>query len=140
MVILDTDMLSLLERANSSALALQMRLDQIDESEIVTSIITYEEQMRGWLAHSAQANTTERMLIVYARIQRHLQTFRDLTVLPFDLEAAQQFERLRQARVRIGAMDLKIASICLANDATLLTRNSKDFGQVPGLKFEDWSA
>ena len=139
MVILDTDMLSLLEQANSSALALQMRLDQIDDAEIVTSVITYEEQMRGWLAYSAQANTIEKMLIAYEKIQTHLQTFRDLIVLPFDKEAATQFELLRQARVRIGSMDLKIAAVCLANNATLLTRNSKDFGQVPGLKFEDWS-
>ncbi len=139
MVILDTDMLSLLEQANSSALALQMRLDQIDDDEIVTSVITYEEQMRGWLAKSARADTTEKMLVVYERMQRHLQTFRDLTVLPFDIEAAHQFGKLRQARIRIGTMDLKIAAICLASDATLLTRNFKDFGQVPGLKFEDWS-
>ena len=33
--------------------------------------------------------------------------------------------------VRIGTMDLKIASICLANDATLLTRNLVDFDKVP---------
>lgn len=139
MVILDTDMLSLLEQANSSALALQMRLDQIDDAEIVTSVITYEEQMRGWLAKSARADTIEKILAVYERMQTHLQTFRDLTVLPFDIEAARQFGMLRQARIRIGTMDLKIASICLANDATLLTRNFKDFGQVSGLKYEDWS-
>ena len=52
-LILDTDLLSLLERADASALALQMRLDQIDEGEVVTSVISYEEQMRGWLAYSA---------------------------------------------------------------------------------------
>jgi len=35
-------------------------------------------------------------------------------------------------------MDLKIASIALANDATLLTGNSNDFSNVPGLRIEDW--
>ena len=40
----------------------------------------------------------------------------------------------------IGTHYLKIAAICLAHDATLLTRNLKDFGQVPSLLVEDWSA
>jgi tRNA(fMet)-specific endonuclease VapC len=36
-------------------------------------------------------------------------------------------------------MDLKIASIALANDATLLTRNTKDFEKVHALRIEDWT-
>ena len=35
-------------------------------------------------------------------------------------------------------MDLKIASIVLVHDATLLSRNLRDFRQVPGLRVEDW--
>jgi tRNA(fMet)-specific endonuclease VapC len=35
-------------------------------------------------------------------------------------------------------MDLRIASIVLVHDATRLTRNTADFAQVPGLKFENW--
>jgi len=34
--------------------------------------------------------------------------------------------------------DLKIACICLAHDATLLTRNLADFKPVPGLRVENW--
>ena len=37
-------------------------------------------------------------------------------------------------------MDLKIASICLTIDATLLTRNMKDSSKAPDLRAEDWSA
>lgn len=35
-------------------------------------------------------------------------------------------------------MDTKIASIALANRATLLTRNANDFQKVPDLQIEDW--
>jgi len=61
-LILDTDHLTLLERGGSGALALEMRLDQLPEGEITTTIITYGEQMRGWLTRAAQANTSERMI------------------------------------------------------------------------------
>jgi lipopolysaccharide transport system ATP-binding protein len=37
-----------------------------------------------------------------------------------------------------GAMDLRIACIVIEHDAVLLTRNTVDFGKVPGLKFENW--
>jgi tRNA(fMet)-specific endonuclease VapC len=46
--------------------------------------------------------------------------------------------RLRTARIRIGTQDLKIASIALADNATLLSANLVDFRQVPGLDVEDW--
>jgi tRNA(fMet)-specific endonuclease VapC len=60
------------------------------------------------------------------------------TLLPWDAEAAELFQRLRRQGVRIGSMDLKIGCIALAHDATLLTRNTVDFARVPGLRFENW--
>jgi tRNA(fMet)-specific endonuclease VapC len=36
-------------------------------------------------------------------------------------------------------MDLKIAAIAIANEAILLTRNTKDFGQVENLAIADWT-
>lgn len=38
----------------------------------------------------------------------------------------------------IGPNDLLIAAIARANDATLVTRNTKEFGRVSGLRMEDW--
>lgn len=64
--------------------------------------------------------------------------FSKFDILPFDEEPADHFHRLQSERVRIGTMDLKIASICLAHDATLLTRNLVDFEKVPGLRVENW--
>ena len=139
MYVLDTDNLSLLERGNAESLPLQMRLEQVPGEELATTIVNYEEQMRGWLARAAQANTPEQMLTAYARLQGHIETFAGIPILPFDAKAVLEFARLRQAGVRIGTMDLKIAAIALANNATVLTRNVSDFGKVPGLNVEDWS-
>jgi tRNA(fMet)-specific endonuclease VapC len=45
---------------------------------------------------------------------------------------------LRNARVRIDTMDLKIASTALVRQALLLSANLRDFRKVPGLRVESW--
>jgi tRNA(fMet)-specific endonuclease VapC len=118
MYLLDTDHLSLLERGGADSLRLQMRLDHVPAEEIATTIITY---------------------MAYSRLQRHVETFRGIPIVPFEERALSEFTRLRQARIRIGTMDLKIAAIALAHEAMLLSRNLSDFGKVPGLRVEDWT-
>jgi tRNA(fMet)-specific endonuclease VapC len=46
---------------------------------------------------------------------------------------------LRAAHRRLDKDDLRIAAIVLEDDDTLVTRNAKDFRQIPGLRIEDWS-
>jgi tRNA(fMet)-specific endonuclease VapC len=65
--------------------------------------------------------------------------YRDCEVLPFATDAQERFEDLRRQKVRVPTMDLRIACVALVNNATLLTRNVRDFRQVPSLAFEDWS-
>ena len=59
-------------------------------------------------------------------------------MIDFDEAAVERFAELRRT-VRIGTMDLRIASITLAHSALHVTRNLIDFRQVPGLHVEDWS-
>jgi tRNA(fMet)-specific endonuclease VapC len=139
MLILDTDHLSILDQDTVESFNIGRRLASIEPADVAVSIVTYEEQMRGWLAYVAQARTTERQIEAYRRLRRHVERFRAIPLVDYDERAAREFERLRQAHVRIGTMDLKIAAIALANDATLLSRNLVDFGKVPGLHVEDWT-
>ena len=51
---------------------------------------------------------------------------------------AEQFVQLKDAGIPIGANDLWIACHALAENATLVTHNSKEFLRVKGLAVEDW--
>src|SRR5438045_233514 len=102
-------------------------------SDAATSIITVEEQLRGWLAQIHQLTDPRRQILIYDHLQRRIDFFAAWTVLPWDASAADLFVRFRREGVRIGSMDLKIACIVLANRAMLLTRNETDFAKVPGL-------
>lgn len=122
MLILDTDHLSIMDQDNMEAFNLGRRLAAVPAGEVAVAIITYEEQMRGWLAYVARANTTARQIEAYGKLRQHVERFRDIPMLDYNAAAAAEFERLRETRVRVGTMDLKIAAIALANNATLLTR------------------
>ena len=142
MYILDTDHISVLDSESSSPVAqrLRFRLARVEFNDRVTSIITFEEQMRGWLALLGKTSAISQQVATYDRLSRVLDFYRKIPVLSFDKAAADEYSRLRSARVRIGTMDLKIAAIALAHNATVLTRNLKDFSRVPDLRVEDWTA
>jgi len=69
-------------------------------------------------------------------ISEESQNYRFIPLLDFDAAAAVEYQRLSRSRLRVGSMDLKIAAITLANDATLITRNLSDFRKVLGLNIE----
>ena len=82
----------------------------------------------------------DRQIADYASLKTLLQDYCLIIVLDFDPFAAREFESLMSSGIKVGTMDLKIASIAIANNATLVTRNLSDFGKIPILKITDWSA
>jgi tRNA(fMet)-specific endonuclease VapC len=139
MFVLDTDHMSLLEWGSDEAAHLRERLADCNEGEVATTIICYEEQVRGWMAYLARARSLRKQVEAYRRLRSHLENYRQIPVLDFDDIAAGIYDELRRSRVRIGTMDLKIAAIVISLEATLLSRNQRDFRKVPGLKTEDWT-
>jgi tRNA(fMet)-specific endonuclease VapC len=139
MYLLDTDHITLLDRGGTAGERLRIRLAVLPPAEVVTSVISYEEQMRGWLAYIAQLREVERQAIGYQRLTQMLEFYCMTPLLPFDAPAIAHFQLLWRQRPRIGTMDLKIAAIALAHNATLLSRNLVDFGTIPTLQVEDWT-
>lgn len=105
---------------------------------IGVAIVSVEERMRGWLAAIAKERTALRQVAGYQELGRLFDFYNAFHIVPFDEAAAAQFDSLRARRVKLGTMDLKIASIALATGAILLTANLRDFEQVPGLRAENW--
>ena len=66
----------------------------------------------------------------------------DMSLLPFDVECAEQFGRLRGGLLRQGlsvpTVDLMIGATAIVHDLTLVTHNTADFINIPGLRLEDW--
>ena len=94
--------------------------------------------MRGWLAEINRQPDYRRQITPYAKLHRQFESLGKWTTLPRDNESATMIYEFRARQIRIGTMDLKIACIVLAHDATLLTRHTSDFAQAPGLRFENW--
>ena len=138
MLILDTDHLTEYQKGTSAeALRLRKRLDEAGEP-FGTTIITVEEVMRGWMAAIRRTSDPVRQINFYRQLRQLFRFFATWDVLDWTRESAVQFGTLKTQKVRGGTMDLKIASIVLASDATLLSRNAKDFQNVPGLRVLDW--
>jgi len=139
LLVLDTDHFSEWERRSQAGSRLRERL-RSSGKEMAVTITTVEEQFRGWLAQINRLTEPARIIFPYSRLQQQVETFAEWLILPWDTESAVRFAELRRFGVRIGTLDLRIACIALAHDATLLTRNTRDFAQVPGLRFENWLA
>jgi tRNA(fMet)-specific endonuclease VapC len=138
--ILDTDHLVILQQRNQPAFKnLTARLGQTNPDDIFASIISFHEQMQGWLAFLNRSRSPSQIVMAYTELDEIGRSFFEMNVLPFSDEAQDRFGQLRKERVRIGTMDLRIASIALVEGATVLTANSRDFEEVPGLRIEDWT-
>ena len=140
MFLLDTDHLGILQdRVQPECQRLLDRIAQHLPTEFYVSIVSFHEQVVGWNAYLNRARTMTGVVSAYRMFQDILTDFAAMQVLPFDDDSGERFEALRRQRVRIGTMDLRIASIALAKGFTVVTRNLVDFEKVPDLAAEDWT-
>jgi tRNA(fMet)-specific endonuclease VapC len=139
--VLDTDHLGILQRAADPDFGiLSGRIARIAQDQFYVTIVSFHEQILGWNAYIARAKDQQGIVRGYSRLEGILGDFSQAQVLPLDDAAADVFEALRQQRIRIGTMDLRIAAIARSRNMTVLTRKLVDFQRVPDLKVEDWTA
>lgn len=131
----DTDHLTLYQHRHPP---LMQRFAMHLADSVAICPINIEEVMRGRLAPLGRVLSGPKHVDAYARLAAE-ETFRLFPLVPFDAASESEFQHLRGARLGVGTLDLKIAAIALTNGLTVLTRNRRDFGRVPGLVIEDWS-
>jgi tRNA(fMet)-specific endonuclease VapC len=132
MFLFDTDTLSqVLKRTPSSALL--ARLAIVPPEQQFTSAITVGEMVYG----AYRSPSPEPLLR-----QLEERVWPNVRVLPFDRPAAETYGRLRAELERAGTPlsepDLRIASIALTHDLTVVTGNVRHFVRVSGLRVENW--
>jgi tRNA(fMet)-specific endonuclease VapC len=138
--LLDADHISFLQRGFGPEYAsLSARLSPHSSADFAFSLVSFHEQMLGGHAYINRARVTRDIVRGYAVLGQVLQSYVAAVVLPFDAAAATVFDGLTARRVRVGSMDLRIASIALSRGLAVLTRNLGDFGRIPGLVIEDWT-
>jgi len=139
-VLLDTDHLSVLQWQEQPACdRLLERLDEIPPDDVATSIISFQEQIQGWMAYLNRAKKPNQIVEAYTKLEELWRSFLRMNVLSFSVEAQSRYSEVRRQAPRIETMDARIAAIALVTGATLLSRNIRHFRMVPGLIVEDWT-
>jgi tRNA(fMet)-specific endonuclease VapC len=136
MKVLDTDTLTLLLQGHPKVVERRRQ----EAEEVVIAVVVRMEVLQGRFASLFKAADGEELNRGQQRLDRAEQDLLAFRVLSITDSTAAEFDRLRQIKrlKKIRRGDLLIAAIVLANRATLVTRNVKDFQGVPGLRIENW--
>ena len=130
--LLDTN--TCIRHLNQRSEAITRRLLDTSETDIAVCSVVKGELFFGTM----KSHSPEKTLL---KQRDFVERF---TSLPFDDACAEVYARIRAELERngtpIGANDLLIASIAIANGLTLVTHNISEFRRVAGLQIEDWEA
>jgi tRNA(fMet)-specific endonuclease VapC len=137
--ILDTDTLSLIQHRNPIVLD-AIRAARAADHVLALTAVTVEEQAKGWFAEFRVARTTARLALLSQLFSEAVELWGTFRIFPQTEPSLARFDLLVAAKLNVGKMDLRIASIALELGATVVTHNLRDFGRVPGLPTADWTA
>lgn len=139
MIAFDSDILSDLFRGVA---AIQARFATISPDDQYVPVVVAEELLRGRLETIRRAQSPQGKLslpIAYTFFEATLKGIHRFQLLSYTSVADSHFRLFRAAKLRVGTQDLRIAAIAVAHDAQLVTRNRRDYEQIPGLKLDVWA-
>jgi tRNA(fMet)-specific endonuclease VapC len=101
--------------------------------------MSVEEQLSGWYTMLRRAKRPPDLERAYRELAETVEFYAQWPILRYTQAAIARRAYLSTLKLRVRTTDLRIAAIALENAATVVTRNLRDFGRVPGLTAEDWS-
>ena len=132
MYLFDTDALSQIIKRSPSMTFIR-KLASIPPEQQFTTTITIGEMVYG-------AYKSDRPEYFIDKLENLV--WRNIQALPFDENAARVYGKVRAQMEKRGIVllepDLRIASIALQHNFTIITGNIKHFKKVPGLAVENW--
>jgi tRNA(fMet)-specific endonuclease VapC len=138
MIAFDTDILTEILSGNP---AYAQRIAGVPVHDQAVPIVAVEEIFRGRLNTIRQAEAGKARItieVAYALFEQSLSDFRGVKVLSLTEHAERLLRGWRKKKLKGSTHDLRIAAICIANSATLVTRNRRDFQSIPGLSVQFW--
>ena len=137
MYLLDSDTLTYLYKGEASVIR---RLQRLQTGAVGTTIINKVEILRGRAEAVCKAADGEQLLRAQHHFLQSSALLDELPIVLFDAKAGELFALLRQSAGlrKLGHADLMIASLALANQAVLVTRNLRHFTPIPRLQVENW--
>jgi tRNA(fMet)-specific endonuclease VapC len=136
----DTDHLSILQKSTGQDYDnLSRRMEKIPISDFAISIVTVHEQLLGSHTYINRARDETQLLRGYEMMVRLVGNLKVIPTVSFERGSLTIFKELKSQQIKVATMDLRIASIAISHSLILLTRNHKDFNQVPKLSIEDWT-
>ncbi len=134
--LLDTDTASLAFNGNERVLA---RIRQAKSQNIRLSSIAAEESIRGALSVIHRCQATAGLPAAHRFFTRLLSFLYEYRIHTYNDEAALVYSSFPAQVKRLGTQDCRIAASAIAAGWIVVTANLKDFSQIPGVQFEDWS-
>ena len=129
---LDTNILIYLLKNRPVSVA--QRINELGEdAQLCMSFFTYAELLKG----AERSTRKDRVLRQLAQLVRQVPVIYHVNQTLCE-QYAVHFTYLKEAGTPVGANDLWIACHAIAEDAILVTHNTKEFNRIKGLSFEDW--